>query len=928
MVRTTYTGIFFVLVTLIFLTSCSNGKSPVTPERPDLPGITDLPVVPSTDDQSDRSILAVYDVVIDTDSGAFSVEPAERTADFHFPLTQFYPNVLQITGYGFTPNFWADIKLTHPLPGSGINAFDPRIIAIVPYNTSNYFYFPNFNIVGNSKIVMEPDGYTKLHDSLGGTIAGNINPFKAYFKNQPYRVWSSTGATSETQRWNLNLAGFSGTIKYKFVVDVSTSYPAPSLPVLSNAPEPVSISAVIGKGLNPEGGDTFIDVELLDWQGQSGIGDVIIEAPSLFTGTKTLSFEEGTDNNFYYHGSFANSKTVAAGDYDLMVKTSDTSSGVEMYNLYKAKVTGHTPSDPSSQTTSAIELTPNRIFMDGEFLYMGAGDHGLHIYNISDPRNPVWVNWVNTNWTNDVFVADGLAYVASDDAFRILDVSDPSEIGEIVRIETEGQVWGLTVKSGYAFLADAYNGLVIVDVDPVEDAHIVKQIATTHDASKVAVSNGYAYVAVGLGLDVIDVNPINSASVVCTVPIYAIDVQILEDHAYIASGSSELNIVNISHPEEAFLEGSIETPDSALSVELYRDYVLVADDDGGLQIIQLEGPASGEIVSSVECYAMDVCANEEFAYVADYYTGIRVVGIDPPEEARLRGIVYGLRQPFDVEVVGNYLYAAVGTDGLQIIDNTPLDKWHVVKTVPTAMDSKRLDVENGYACVVDYTVGLKIIDVDPYETASVVNTIPESPEFIPNDVVISNGYAYVANYGLSIVDIDPPSTASIVKSVYTATESYGVCIDNGYAYVTDYGGLQIIDIEPIESAHVVKFVDTPGLPYDVRAENGYAYVANKEAVTGMQIIDVYPPELAHLANTVTTAQWQYTIDIYGGYAYVSESAAGFEIIDTEPAETAYVLKTIDTSHNCVNVNVFNGFAYVSDWNTVWYYDRLIAFQLW
>jgi len=324
--RSIKTSILIVvsMMLVIALASCSGSSKNQLPIEPNIQS-NDSQLSLGTEDTSGRSILAVYDAMIDPIAKTFTAAPAERIADYHFPLTQLYPNVLQIVGYGWTPNFWADIKLRHPYPGSGIDGYDPRVIAILPANPGVSFNYPNLNAIGNNKALYDPDGYTKLFDNLGGSIAGNTNPFKAYFKDQPYRVWSSTGVTQETQRWNLNLAGFGGSMQYKLVVDVSTNYPNPPTPGTDNAPEPVQIDAVIGDGLTSEGGDATIEVTLFDWQGQESIGDVKVEAPDIFNGIVLLQYDCPGPNpyEYVYTGTISNDFLAPEGAYKLFVSAHD-----------------------------------------------------------------------------------------------------------------------------------------------------------------------------------------------------------------------------------------------------------------------------------------------------------------------------------------------------------------------------------------------------------------------------------------------------------------------------------------------------------------------------------------------------------------------------------------------------------------------------
>ena len=332
--------IAMMLAVVIVMTSCSSSsKVGELPVSPNISG-AELPTSLSTEDTSGRSVLAVYDAVIDPVAKTFTVTPSSRESTYHLPLSQYFQNVLQIVGYGFTPNFWADIKLTHPYPGSGIDGFDPRVIAILPANPGVSFNYPILGVNGNNSVILEPDGYTKLFDYLSGSIPGNTNPFKAYFKDQPYRCWSSTGPTQETQRWQMDITGFGGTVSFKLVVDVSTNYPNPSVPVTDNAPEPVKIKVFVDHGLTPDGGSADITVTLLDWQWQSTIGGVLIEAPDLFNGTVSLSYSAPgpNPNEYVYTGTITNSLLAPEDEYKMIVATWDQEKGIYLYNEFSTPV--------------------------------------------------------------------------------------------------------------------------------------------------------------------------------------------------------------------------------------------------------------------------------------------------------------------------------------------------------------------------------------------------------------------------------------------------------------------------------------------------------------------------------------------------------------------------------------------------------------
>jgi uncharacterized protein (TIGR03790 family) len=328
-----------LLLSITILAGCSKSGSVVTPPTPD--NIESLSTLP---DQSgsygengftDRSVIASMLATIDPTTGQISLEPAERVGSYHFNLTSLKPNVIGIAGFGYDPahnnNFYADIKLTHPYPGSGIDAFDPRIIAVLPANSpSNSLSFPGYNVLLNGKVVMEPDGYMRLWDKTN--LPGDTNPFKAYYKNQPYRRFASNVAP-ETQRWYLNLSGFSGPIQFYLICDVSTGYPLVPTPVTHNAPDPVDVQIGIDGTLAANGGYANVTATILDWQGTSYV-TVGIECPALFDGIIPFELQgPGIDPNTYiYTGEIGNDNLAPQGKYYSLVNAFD---GYEAVGIYK-----------------------------------------------------------------------------------------------------------------------------------------------------------------------------------------------------------------------------------------------------------------------------------------------------------------------------------------------------------------------------------------------------------------------------------------------------------------------------------------------------------------------------------------------------------------------------------------------------------------
>ena len=908
-----------ILVLLIAFTivsiTCSSRKSPVEP-MVDNPGemSQEIPDSLGTEDSS-RNKLSIYECVIDPDAKTFTVEPISRSSEYHFPLTQMYPDVLQITGFGWTPNFWADIKLTHPFPGSGIDAFDPRVIAILPANPGVSMYYPIFNVRANNSVVLEPDGYTKLFDFSGGSIPGNTNPFRAYFKGEPNRVWSSTGATENTLKWQMDLSGFGGSFEFMLLVDVSTNYPNPPQPVIDNISEPAWMQATILDGLTTDGGEAYVIVTFLDWQGETDI-NCKVEAPDLFDGVVELSYmvPGPNPNEYVFAGTISNVRGAIPGKYKVLVAAWDINLGNHVFleTIADVDISFH----PVDISPNWLNASPNGISYSENYLYIAAGDNGLQIFNVTDPLNPVWVKMVDVlEYSNGVFALDDYAYVASSYGISIFRIANPQSAYLVDVYDTE-DAQDVFVSMGYAYVADDTNdnehGVVVFDINPPESLRKVGVFYCS--ASKgVIISNGYAYVTTQNGT--VEIVRLATRDVVNTInsPGSVQDVVVSGEYAYIADGHAGLQVALIEAPDLVFLVRTVETPGFANSVSVSGDLVYVTDEEYGLHIVDINPPESAYIVKSIDTPGdvEDAVVFGGYASVIDSI-GMHILDIDPPASAQIVSSSQMLSTVMDVYYSEGYVYVTDRSLGLRIIDIDPLESAYVVKNVQMPGEVNKLFINQGYAYVANDSDGLQIIDITPPESANIVKTINTSGELI--DVYASDSYAYLVSNDdeFLIVNIDPPESAYIINTVDLPDSGSGVFVVDGYAYVANsYSGLTIIDIIPPESAYAVRWLDTPSTAFDVFVSGDYAYVANSS--DGLLIFDINPVESAHRVRTIDTDGAAFGVFLSNDYVYVADGSKGLQIVDIESPETAFIVGHIDTPERAINVFTFNDYAYIADY---------------
>jgi hypothetical protein len=277
--------------------------------------------------------------------------------------------------------------------------------------------------------------------------------------------------------------------------------------------------------------------------------------------------------------------------------------------------------------------------------------------------------------------------------------------------------------------------------------------------------------------------------------IYGDDIAVSGQYAYISQNAS-LQIIDIDPPESAHIINTVEIPETAGSIVISGGYAYVTTMLKGLQIIDIDPPESAYIVNAVDTpdYANSVDVHNGYAYVADSQSGLQIIDIDPIESAHIVNAVDTSWNAVDVAVSGGYAYLTVDMAGLQIIDIDPPEAAFIKKTVDF-VSAYAIALSDGYAYIGGGYYGLRIIDIDPPDSAQLISTVDTPQDTL--GICISNGYAFVADLasGFDIIDVSPPESAFLVKTIDIPGNAWDVTVSGDYAYVVDREyGLRIFKI--------------------------------------------------------------------------------------------------------------------------------------
>jgi alpha-tubulin suppressor-like RCC1 family protein len=237
----------------------------------------------------------------------------------------------------------------------------------------------------------------------------------------------------------------------------------------------------------------------------------------------------------------------------------------------------------------AIPGYANNVDVAGDFAYVAAGNAGLQVVNVSDPRNPRIVGAADTPGNaNDVRIVGNLAFVADGEAgLRIFDISSPANPVLLGAADTPGVAMDVAVFEGRAYVADGESGLAVINVTDPATPTLVKQVDTAGTARGVDVlqsaGNGLFAIVADDGspsaIRVVNVTTVGSAAQVASITLsgFAKDVKVNGNLAYVAAYTGGLQIVDLSSPLNPIARGSLGVQIVPRDVELAGRFAILAE---------------------------------------------------------------------------------------------------------------------------------------------------------------------------------------------------------------------------------------------------------------------------------------------------------------------------------------------------------------
>jgi hypothetical protein len=291
------------------------------------------------------------------------------------------------------------------------------------------------------------------------------------------------------------------------------------------------------------------------------------------------------------------------------------------------------------------------VAVRGEYLFAAEGAGGLRVYDIASIAN----KGVSQRIVTAPFSPLGHdTHVASRNAACVaLPTNQPVNprryTGELMRAVNQEQPFHPIYS--YAAIADAEEGLILVDVDTLADGeprnNFLKRAVTWNPdgvlkgARHVILGGHYAYVATDAGIAVVNLDDPLAPKLAAQVPLAGARASALQFRYLFVTTAAGLEVVEVTIPERARrVEGARVALADARGLYVARTYAYVAAGREGLAIVDVERPESPKLLTKFDAEgklndARDVIVGSTnaslFAYVADGRNGLKVLQLTSPE---------------------------------------------------------------------------------------------------------------------------------------------------------------------------------------------------------------------------------------------------------------------------------------------------------
>lgn len=273
-----------------------------------------------------------------------------------------------------------------------------------------------------------------------------------------------------------------------------------------------------------------------------------------------------------------------------------------MSNPSKPKLLSIIPEAPAVIGTGHATAFAHQMFVDNRediIIYIGDGAGGLTIVNCSDPTAPYILATFKEGHAWDMEMSGSKAYIAhgfmglGNPGVMIANMSDPENPSLIFNYTTNYDVTDIEIIGDRAFIVNSDSGLIILDISNSSAPEVLGQYsggANSYTADVEIWGDLVFLIFWENGLKILDIaDPANIIEIGEFSETYltTITLDTYSKLGYLASYNDGLVILNLTDPSSPIEIGRYHDSGKVCKTFLRNNLIFVADQDEGLKILQM-----------------------------------------------------------------------------------------------------------------------------------------------------------------------------------------------------------------------------------------------------------------------------------------------------------------------------------------------------
>jgi hypothetical protein len=326
------------------------------------------------------------------------------------------------------------------------------------------------------------------------------------------------------------------------------------------------------------------------------------------------------------------------------------------------------------------------VTVAGRYAYVAGYEGGLHIVDVSEPARPVLMATYETGLTTrQVHVEGGRALLVSSDRhdsgligkcrLELVDISNPSVPTLLGFYESPGTLKESSFSANLSCLLLEDGPLEVVDWSNPSKPQRTGTIAFDGVGDLVGLSSwaSHVYLAIYDRLKVFDLSAPATPRLVSelALPDYIQELRVRGNRAYVV-WSNGIRIFDVSNPAKPLAVGTWLSPDGNIdgsSLGLGGNHAYLNTYQRSLLVLNIADPGNPFLAGTCSVHApvVSVAAEGRYAYLAEGAAGIEVIDVaDPAQPVAVPGWLVG-GSANGVQAQGGFLYVADAGLGLVVL---------------------------------------------------------------------------------------------------------------------------------------------------------------------------------------------------------------------------------------------------------------------